>query len=164
LRTFLEREVRRKSKVVPEVSVNLTNVPGQFSRVLKALATAQVNIRGFSVDQTGAISELRLLFTDAPEAERAEKALREYQYETSMRQLLVLSRPDMPGELLKVAEVLGDNSINIEYCYVALGQTETGEVLLAFRVSKGKAQLAADSLSAQGIQDHDRIPDWHSKS
>jgi hypothetical protein len=145
--------------VVLEISVYLPNVPGQFSRVLNALAGAHVNIRGFSVDLSGAISELRLLFKDAAESDRAKNALREYQYETTERHLLLLSTPDEPGELLKVAETLGANDINLEYGYVALGQTEAGEVLFALKVDDGKAKIAVDCLAEQGIDDHDTIPD-----
>jgi len=144
--------------MVPEISVYLPNVPGQFSRVLKALASDNLNISGFSVDLQGAMSELRLLFRDAAEAARAQGALDKFQYYTVPSQLLLLSRPHEPGELLKVAEVLGKNGINVQYGYVAIGETESGEVLLAIRVEKDKEQLARDLLAAQGIKDYDAIP------
>lgn len=144
--------------MVPELSVYLPNVPGQFSRVLKALAEADLNISGFSVDLSGALSVLRLLFRDADEAARAEIALGNYEYQTDKTQLLLLSRPHEPGELLRVAEVMSENGINVEYGYVAIGETETGEVLLAIKVEKGKVKLAIDRLSAKGIKDHSRIP------
>ena len=145
--------------MVPEISVYLPNVPGQFSRVLKALAGVNASIRGFSVDLVGAVSELHLLFTDMSEAANAKKELSRFQYEVVERQLLLLSRPDRPGELLKVAEIMAANSINVEWGYVALGQTETGDVLFAVKVADGKAQLAKGYLEAAGIKDHDTIPD-----
>lgn len=144
--------------MVPEISVYLPNVPGQFSRVLKALAEDNLNISGFSVDLSGAISELHLLFGDAAEATRAKSALGRYQYETVERQLLLLSRPHAPGELLKVAEIMGANGINVEYGYVAIGETDSGEVLLAIKVEDGKVQLARERLQAQDIKDYDTIP------
>jgi len=143
--------------MIPEISVYLPNVPGQFSRVLNALAG--VNIRGFSVDLAGAVSELHLLFTDTSAADKAKQELDRFQYEVVERQLLLLSTPDIPGELLKVAEIMAENSINVEYGYVAMGQTETGEVLFALKVADGKAQLAKGYLEAKGIKDHDTIPD-----
>jgi hypothetical protein len=144
--------------MLPEVSVYLPNVPGQFSRVLKALASVGLNISGFSVDMSGAISELRLLFKDATEVARARKALDDFHYENVERPLLLLSMPDEPGALLKVVEVIGENGINVEYGYMTTGRTETGDVLFVLKVDKGKAQLAQDCLEAKGIQDHNRIP------
>lgn len=145
--------------MVREVSVYLPDVPGQFSRVLKALKDANVNIRGFSVDLAGAVSLLRLLFKNSTEAERASKALKEHAYETVERDLLLVSRPDEPGELLKVTDLIAENDINVEYGYVALGQTETGEVIFALKVDNGKANLAIACLEAAGIKNHDEIPD-----
>jgi hypothetical protein len=149
---------RGEEDMIPEVSVYLPNVPGQFSRVLKALASVDLNISGFSVDMSGAISELRLLFKDAIEEVRAKKALGDFHYETVERQLLLLAIPDAPGELLKVVEVMGENGINVEYGYVTTGKTETGDVLFVLKVDDGKAQLARDCLEAQGIKDHHSIP------
>ena len=67
--------------MIPEISVYLPNVPGQFSRVLKALANDELNLSGFSVDLSGAISLLRLLFKNTGEAERAKKILIQYNYD-----------------------------------------------------------------------------------
>jgi hypothetical protein len=144
--------------MVPEISLYLPNIPGQFSRVLTALASAEVNIRGFSVDLGGATSQLRLLFQDGTEAERAVKALHRVPYETVERRLLLLSAPDEPGMLLKVADTMREQGINVEYGYVTLGQTEDGEVFFALKVDAEKAQLAIEHLKQRGIEDHDRIP------
>lgn len=144
--------------MLPELSVYLPNVPGQFSRVLKALASVDLNISGFSVELSGAISQLRLLFKDATEVARAKKALDDFHYETVKTQLLLLSIPDVPGELLKVVEVMGENGINVEYGYMTTGKTETGDVLFVLKVDGDKEQLAQDCLEANGIKDHDRIP------
>lgn len=148
--------------MVTEISVYLPNIPGQFSKVLTALASAQVSIRGFSVDLSGAISLLRLLFSDPVEAERAAKALGDANYEPLSAQLLLLSRPDTPGELLKITDTLAENDINVEYGYVALGRTDGGDVLLALRVEPSKEKLARLCLKAKGIVDHDAIPQANS--
>jgi|ERR1035437_349417 hypothetical protein len=144
--------------MVPEISLYLPNVPGQFSRVLKALASADVNIRGFSVDLGGATSQLRLLFQDGAETERAVDALRAVPYETVERTLLLLSGPDEPGTLLRVADTLREQGVNLDYGYVTLGQTEDGAVFFALKVDAEKAQLAVECLKQQGFEDHDRIP------
>lgn len=138
--------------MVPEICVHLPNIPGQFSRVLKALADVPVGIRGFSVDLDGALSQLHLLFTDAADAEKAIDALAEYGYETIRTELLLLSHRDAPGELLRVTNVLAANDINVAYgYYVTRGQAETGEVLFALKVADGQATLALERLAAHGI-------------
>jgi hypothetical protein len=144
--------------VIREISVYLPNIPGQFSKVLNALASADVNIRGFSVDLAGAISELRLLFQSPRQAEGAREALREY-FDTEESDLLLLSAADEPGELLRVTEILGQNDINVEYGYVALGHTEDGHVFFAIKVEKGKAHYAIDCLAEAGVPDHSELPD-----
>jgi hypothetical protein len=144
--------------MVSEISVYLPNIPGQFSKVLRALARENVSIRGFSVDLLGATSQLRMLFSDPDETERAMQALADSNFEPSPTNLLLLARPDAPGELLKITEVMADNDINVEYGYVALGHTEKGEVLLALKVEDGKELNAISHLKAAGIADHDTIP------
>jgi hypothetical protein len=144
--------------MITEISVYLPNIPGQFSRVLNSLASADVSIRGFSVDLAGAISLLRLLFTDTAEAERAENALNGATYQALSAELLLVSCPDEPGQLLKVTDILAENDINVEYGYVTLGRTAVGEVLLALKVESGKEAIARRSLKTEGIPDHDSIP------
>lgn len=141
--------------MVTEVSVYLPDIPGQFSRVLKALDDVHVSARGFSVDQGGALCQLHLLFTDATEAGRAKKALLGYNYEPTSAELLLLSCPDAPRALLRVTDVLAANDINVDYGYTVLGQTESGEVLFALKVADGEAALARNYLAAAGITDHD---------
>lgn len=150
--------------MVPEISLYLPNVPGQFSRVLTALADAEVNIRGFAVDLGGATSQLRLLFQDGAQAKRAVEAFRAVPYETVERSLLLLSGPDEPGTLLRVADTLREQGINLEYGYVTLGQTEAGAVFFALKVDDENAQLAIEFLRQRGFEDHDRIPEVTSKT
>ena len=151
----LEEEV--EIDMITEISVYLPNIPGQFSKVLVVLADEGVNIRGFSIDRTGALSQLRLLPTDATEAERAEGALVRYGYKPISTELLLLSRPDTPEGLLSVTDVLAASNINVEYGYVVLGQTETEEVLLVLKVEEGKTALALACLAHRGITDYDRV-------
>ncbi len=139
--------------MVTEISVHLPNIPGQFSRVLKALDGAQVSVRGFSIDQAEALSQLRLLFSGATEAGKAKKALVEYHYEPIPAELLLLSCPDAPGELLRITAILAENDINVDYGYFILGQAKTGEVLLALKVADGQAELALKCLAAYEVKE-----------
>lgn len=150
---------RKGCNVLPEITVYLPDVPGQFSRVLTALDEIDVNIRGFSVDLGGATSQLRLLFADKGEAERAKKALFAVPYEPIEKELLLLSAKDEPGTLLKVAMIMAENDINVEYGYVVLGTVIEDEVLFALKVPRDKSDLAIEKLAAKGITDHDHIPD-----
>lgn len=140
--------------MLTEISVYLPNIPGQFSRVLGALSLADVSVRGFSVDRTGALSQLRLLFTDAPEVARAKEALSDYSYEPVLTEVLLLSYPDGTLGLLKITDALAENNINVDYAYPVLGQTAPGEVLCALKVEDGKAAYALMCLATHGITEH----------
>jgi hypothetical protein len=120
--------------------------------VLTALADAGVNIRGFSVDLSAEYSKVRLACDDVETAKK-QFAQWEYAYEETM--VFALSMPDAPGQLLRVAELLGRNDINIEYGYVTLGP-KAGEALVILKTNK-EAQ-ATRVFAQNGIVDHDSIP------
>lgn len=138
--------------MIREISLYLPNTPGQFARVLTAVAEANVNIRGFSVDLSGAYSKVHLLFEDV---EKAKAQLELWGYEIEETNVFALSMVDRPGELLRVAGLLGSRDVNIEYGYVTLGP-EAGEALVVLKTDK--VDLAKGLLAEKGIKDHDKIP------
>jgi hypothetical protein len=138
--------------MIREISWYLPNTPGEFSRVLKALADAGVNIRGFSVDLSTPYSKVRLACDDV---ETAKKQFTQWEYAYEETEVFALSIPDAPGQLLRVADLLGRNDINIEYGYVTLGP-KAGEALVILKTNK--EEQAKRVFAQAGFQDHDRIP------
>ncbi len=138
-----------------EISVYLPNIPGQFSRVLMALHSKRLQVRGFNVDGGGALRQLHLLFTNVHEAERAKVALADYNYEVISTEVLLLSS-DVPWALLRITEVLAGNDINIDGGY-SVGQTESGEELFVLKVADGQAASALECLAAYGFTERDPL-------
>jgi hypothetical protein len=113
-----------------QLSIAMENAPGQLGRMCRALAQANVNIRGISVSDATDISTIRLLVNDVP---AAKKALREAGVQFVSQEVLVLNLEDKPGALEKVASRLGEAGVNIHYLY---GTGESGQKgVMILRVS-----------------------------
>jgi hypothetical protein len=113
-----------------QLSIAMENAPGQLGRVCRALAQANVNIRGISVSDATDISTIRLLVNDVP---AAKKVLREAGVQFVSQEVLVLDLEDKPGALEKVASRLGEAGVNIHYLY---GTGESGQKgVMVLRVS-----------------------------
>ena len=113
-----------------QLSIAMENAPGQLGRVCRALAQANVNIRGIAVSDATDISTIRLLVNDVP---AAKKALREAGVQFVSQEVLVLDLEDKPGALEKVASRLGEAGVNIHYLY-GTGQSGQKSVMV-LRVS-----------------------------
>jgi len=113
-----------------QLSIAMENAPGQLGRVCRALAQANVNIRGIAVSDATDISTIRLLVNDVP---AAKTALREAGVQFVSQEVLVLDLEDKPGALEKVASRLGEAGVNIHYLY---GTGESGQKsVMVLRVS-----------------------------
>jgi hypothetical protein len=120
-----------------DITVYLTDEPGELARVTRLLGEAGVNILGFcAVRSGGGKSEVHLLVDDVPAAfstltaARAEIA--------SEQEVLVMAVSDRPGVLGEAAQKLGDAGVNITLAYVA---TDTRLVFAADDLGAAKAAL-----------------------
>jgi len=128
-----------------QISVILTNAPGELSKLCDVLKGAKINILGMSIqnakdsvkelfnirEKTGrriALAEsyrgilkdssdysLIRLFVNEPV--KAEKILRETKYLLDTEPILVFRFENQPGVLGRVAKRLGEAKINIDYIY-----------------------------------------------
>jgi len=114
-----------------QVSVPMENTPGQLGRVCRALAQADVNIRGICVADASDVSVIRLLVSDTP---AAEQALRQAGLTFSRQDVLLVELDDRPGALENVAVRLGQAGVNLHYVYGAANGAE-GKAQLVLRVS-----------------------------
>lgn len=138
--------------MIPEISFYLPDTPGQFARSLKGLAESQINIHGFSVELVGALSKVRFVCSDA---EKAKGVLIEQGYEVEYTEVLALSIPHESGELLRVADLLGDRGVNIKYGYVTQSP-HTKEALVVIKADDDHE--AKRCLEQEGIRDLEAIP------
>ncbi|MDR0439882.1 MAG: amino acid-binding protein [Candidatus Accumulibacter sp.] len=99
---------------VPQISVFLENRPGHMKRVLDALETAGISVRGYSASDTGEYGIARFIL-DKPE--KALEILRAQGRAATLTKVLCLRLRDQPGELSRVMGVIADAEINVLYSY-----------------------------------------------
>ncbi len=104
--------------MITEIAFYLPDAPGQFAKSLRILEASEINIWGFSVDLAGPYSEVRMVCSDA---DQAMKELEAHGYVTRPARVFLLSLPHIPGQLLRVATILGNHGVNIKYGYCILG-------------------------------------------
>ncbi|MBI4669774.1 MAG: hypothetical protein HY747_11450 [Elusimicrobia bacterium] len=131
-------------------TVPLTNEPGTMAKITKTLATAKVNITAFTSDGAGDVAWFRFLTeTDT----NVRPTLEEAGYQVFETPAIEVELPNRPGELSRLAKILGDKGINIQTTYataccccdcghivLTVDQTEKAWPLLAKLCSNGKAK------------------------
>lgn len=81
-----------------------------------SLAENEINVEAIGVFQDSAKIYTKNL-------NKAIKVLNKLNYTTDMRDVLLIHLDNRPGALGEVATRIGDEGINIEYCYGTLSQT-----------------------------------------
>jgi len=100
--------------MIKQISIFLENEPGRLLKVTKILGNANINIRALTVAETSDFGILRLIVDDP---ERAYSILKENNIAVVMDDVLGVEVVDKPGGLAKIAEILSNQNINIEYVY-----------------------------------------------
>jgi hypothetical protein len=102
---------------VPQVSVFLDNKPGSLSDVVAQIEKLQIKIYALSIAESGDYGIIRLVVEDPQKAaaalEDAEFNLAKAKKNTEVTAILISK--DNP--ISKVAKILGENLVNIEYAY-----------------------------------------------
>ncbi len=99
---------------VEQISVFLRNELGVLSELLKKLGEQQINILGMTINEAASFGELRLVTDKVAEA---KNVLNELVVSFNVVKVLVVALDDRPGELMKIAVLLSENEINIDYIY-----------------------------------------------
>ena len=100
--------------MIKQISIFLENEPGRLVKVAKILGNANINIRALTVAETSDFGILRLIVDDP---ERAYSILKENNIAVVMDDVLGVEVVDKPGGLARIAEILSNQNINIEYVY-----------------------------------------------
>ena len=104
-----------------QISVFLTNKPGILAELTKIIREKNINIRAMTVADTADFGILRIIVDKTSEC---IKLLEENKYLYSTTDVLGVDVPDKPGSLHKIAILLGENDINIEYLYSTILRDE----------------------------------------
>lgn len=109
-----QQQVEEELMSVPELSVQLKNVPGQLVQITAILAEAGVNLLGISASATGKVAWVHMI-VDSPKI--AEEALEECGIAVDCGEAVAILMPHEPGSLDRALRVLADNRINLDYVY-----------------------------------------------
>lgn len=127
-----------------QVSVFLPNEPGVLAKFTALLMKNEINIRALTVAETADYGILRIIVN---KPDKCIDILRESNYLVSETEVLAFEVEDKPGGLNRIATLMGDNEINIEYLYSTL-TTKTAIILM--RVNN--IDKASEILEKEGIK------------
>ena len=113
---------------VKQISVFLENRAGTLHEMTKALAAANIDLRGLSLAETSDFGIVRLIVDD----------------------VLAVEVPNVPGGLNKVLEILDGAGVNIEYMYAILGNKSSQTAYMIFRVDDN--EKSSEALTKQGVK------------
>lgn len=134
------------TKTVTQFSVFLVNKPGVLAQVTRALAEAKLNLLAMTLADSQEHGVLRMVVGDEAETRRVLAKLNLPMTET---EVLCLDLPNRPGAMADVAQLLGENHININYAYCTSG-APGGRTTGAFKVADlNKARRVLDKSSAK---------------
>ncbi len=103
---------------ITEIFVLLENKPSVLGDLCTKLAENDVNIEAI-----GVFSGAAKLFVK--NLNKAVKVLEKHGYSTEVRDVLLVDLANRSGALAEVTTKLGDEGINIEYCYGTLAKKGT---------------------------------------
>jgi hypothetical protein len=98
---------------ITEIYVILENKPSQLGDLCSFLAENEINIEAIGVFHDTAKLVVQQL-------NKAVKLLGKLNYTTELRDVLKIDLENRPGALAELTTKLGDEGINIEYCYGTL--------------------------------------------
>ena len=128
-----------------EFTLTMDDRPGTLGKICRALAERNVNIVAAQSFPSSGKSLTRLVFDDATKARSVLDGERVTYTESDVVKVNLAHRP---GELARVAQKLGDASININYLYCGT-EPNTNAPLLIFGVAEvGKAAPLLEQAAA----------------
>ncbi|MBM3295299.1 MAG: ACT domain-containing protein [Candidatus Aminicenantes bacterium] len=109
---------------ITEIFVVMENKPSMLGDLCSYLAENDINIEAIGVFHDTAKLYVKNL-------NKAVKLLQKLNYTTELRDVLLVDLENRPGALAELATKLGDEGINVEYCYGTLSKkANTTSVIL----------------------------------
>ena len=136
--------------MLKQISVFLENTPGILSKFTKIIQDNNINLRALTVAETADFGILRTL---VDKTEDCVKILRKNNYLVSITEVIAVQIPDKPGSLHEIAQILGNNDINIEYIYSTLIRQEAIIVLKLDNIDKAVTLLEDSGVKLVKKQD-----------
>ncbi len=128
-----------------QISVYLEDRPGSLASLIKLLMDNKIFIRALTVAKT---SEYGLLLILVDKPEKCINLLEENDYVLSTTDVFAVRLNDNPNALYEIPKTLGDNKINIDYCYSTLVKEES---MLIVRVEDKIIEKTMTTLENSGF-------------
>ena len=138
---------------VKQISVFLENRPGCLHEMTKALADANIDLRGLSLAETSDFGIVRLIVDDVI---GTANTLKDAGFVASLTDVLAVEVPNVPGGLNRVLEILDGAGVNVEYMYAILGNKKSDTAYMIFRVNdnaKASSALTGSGVKIMGAED-----------
>lgn len=116
--------------LVKQISIFLENKSGRLAEVTRTLGENDIDISALSIADTTDFGILRLIVN---KPEKTERILKENGFMVSCTDVIAIGVEDKPGGLAAALEILGLESIGIEYMYAFVSKKED-EALVILRV------------------------------
>lgn len=132
-------------RIVEQLAVFIANRPGTLGEVCAELAKQKINIYGLTTSDTTDHAVVRMVVSDT------RRALALFESRGTLvleNEVLMIENDNRPGSLSKIAGVLSDNRINIEYAYLAsMPSARKGLLIVRVRDPKKAFKILEKELS-----------------
>lgn len=139
------------AKTIKQISLFSENKPGRLAKIADVLGKEQINIRAFTIAESGDFGIVRLV-VDHPD--EAHTILKKEGFTVSETDVIAVEINDVPGSMKEVAELFAEGEINIDYAYAFIGRNQ--KAVLIVRVSDLESALSfleSQAVSLLEIQD-----------
>jgi hypothetical protein len=143
--------------MLTEIVLYMPNRPGELAKALKVLYEVNINVQAFGIEPAEAYTIVRLIIPQ-DQLVKAKEEFNKNAYRVEEAKVFAVMMPHKPGELLRLAETFGRESVNIEYGYLTLvPKHETAVVIVG--IKEDKRGLAQTLLEANKFEQVERIPE-----
>lgn len=144
-----------EDKVIKQISLFAENKPGRLASVANKLKNAGINIRAFTIAESGDFGIIRMV---VDRSDYAHSVLHDAGFTVSETSVLGIEMEDVPGSMSKIAEVFGAANINLDYAYAFV--TRDQKALLIVRVNeidKAIKTLEENNIKLIGMKELEKI-------
>ena len=100
-----------------ELNLRLPNSPGALAGVCRLMSDERVNIVALMLESGG---QLRMVVDNHV---HAAAVLREHHHQVTEREVILVTVPNAPGALAPALKLLAEASVNVEYAYAGVADT-----------------------------------------
>lgn len=120
-----------EDKIIKQISLFAENKPGRLANITNKLKSAGINIRAFTIAESGDFGIIRMVVDNS---DYAYNVLHNAGFTVSETSVLGIEMEDVPGSMSRIAEVFGKAKINLDYAYAFV--TRAQKALLIVRVNE----------------------------